>query len=426
MKPIPLIFNHLKFTSNVFKMSLLGFQQGVDVEQWLHEPSQSDFRELGFLGAFYESILDFFKILVKAVKTPQAPKTFSSAEVTSRYSRQLQRFFLWGDGCSASEGSLDEALSKTMDLRMNVLSLMLSLSRVLSKDFWHLVDRDGCSLEKRENIWNIKRMEEQAETMLKGMRPFDVEEDPGETESLPDSELSELDHETILDDIITYVDCLTDLYQALENPAVDFPGETDIEQPASEEFTVSSAQALNYCRKIRDQHPSLPKYLVERLGELNAVRLSRLMSLEIMEGDVEPSDLQPLATNMMEMNKTVHTEISEVTEDLLSENQHQLTDTTKSTFQSGSIFDSESNRLGPGQQLRNQILKRRPPHRLAQTGDDTASIATFASYNTTASSIASGRPRVPPMPDEGAEGGTFTCPSCCKRIKRFTSRTQWK
>ena len=182
--------------------------------------------------------------------------------------------------------------------------------------------------------------------------------------------------EDVVDDLADYVDCLMDLSQCLEHPALDFD-ETRHLPP--EVFNASSPQALLFCRRIRDRFPVLPLFLVERLGEANSIRSNRVREAQLRipsgkEGDVG----------------------DDITETLFSDSMPKNTDTTKSTFQSDSIFD-------------------RP-----------MSVATFATTATTWSAIEQGRLRVPPLPKEAETDDGFLCIACAKRLTDVKNRTNWK
>jgi hypothetical protein len=69
-----------------------------------------------------------------------------------------------------------------------------------------------------------------------------------------ESDTSEYEATEILEEISIYVDCL-DLSPSLDNPALDIQVEGSDEPltQVKESFTVSSEEALIYCRKIRDR-----------------------------------------------------------------------------------------------------------------------------------------------------------------------------
>ncbi|KAK3989643.1 hypothetical protein QBC44DRAFT_369941 [Cladorrhinum sp. PSN332] len=108
----------------------------------------------------------------------------------------------------------------------------------------------------------------------------------------PQTQESTSDAGEILDSVTTYIDCLMDLSDSLQNPVQDLlNGQLSALEP--ERFEVRP-DADRYCRRIRDQYPLLPKYLVEHLGILNAERYFRLRSLD--EDALEVIDSNSIST----------------------------------------------------------------------------------------------------------------------------------
>ncbi|KAL2686878.1 hypothetical protein Neosp_004420 [[Neocosmospora] mangrovei] len=208
----------------------------------------------------------------------------------------------------------------------------------------------------------------------------------------------------IMEEISIYIDCLLDLASALDNPALDILTD-DLEEPFSgvkESFTTSCEEALTYCRKIRDRFDALPKYLVERLAEANVVRASmiREMQRQVLEKETAAND--------------------GITESLFSGKCLPVTEDTKSSAPTTSVFSSA---LASSSKWSAQSASAGRHVNLAEFGDD-ISEATFASFSTTASSIAMGRPRMPPMPD--IQDGGFDCTVCQLHLTDVTTRKQWK
>lgn len=210
-----------------------------------------------------------------------------------------------------------------------------------------------------------------------------------------DSEYSEGDFAEGVDDISTFTDCLMDLAPALENPALDIEFKEE-SNSTMETFQVSSTMAANYCRKIRDRFPNLDIKMVQKLGEANQVRSQRIQEALIqsesaaMKGGEVPQD---------------------VSEPLFSRSGGKHTETTKSTFVSGSIFSTDRNATGG-------VSK--------EDYDDVASQTTFATFSTVFSKAAQGIPRVPPLPESARAGRPFRCVACGRLLRNIRNRRVWK
>ncbi|KAK3379615.1 hypothetical protein B0T24DRAFT_519888, partial [Lasiosphaeria ovina] len=306
--------------------------RAIDVESWLTEPG-AYMSGLGLAGSFYEAILHLFTKLVRHAKSLNAEHHVQPA-VAHKYTHELRRFYLWGDGFDAGEGHLDEILVGSAELRANVLSLLFQLSRVLTTELGRLAGVENLQADSwfAAELAEVKRMQEKVNIVLQDPASFfDL---PGDVESLSGSQASDMDDEDVLDDIAVYLDCLMDLCQALENPAVDLIDEQDVLAQEAELFAVSSQPAVNYCRKIRDQYPQLPKFLVERLGELNVVRVAHLLEqerLKLAAGLAGAATIQGTTQKSLGPRDN-QTWTNPPTESLVSESHRNPTDTTKSTL----------------------------------------------------------------------------------------------
>ena len=76
-----------------------------------------------------------FKLLTSLLEAAR-----QSDNVTSRDERQcqneLERLFLWGDGFGAANGSLDDSLDKSTDLKMNIILLLSKLGRTVTESMF--------------------------------------------------------------------------------------------------------------------------------------------------------------------------------------------------------------------------------------------------------------------------------------------------
>ncbi|KAH6984276.1 hypothetical protein BKA56DRAFT_481600, partial [Ilyonectria sp. MPI-CAGE-AT-0026] len=309
--------------------------EAVDVHSWLSEPGDYSC-SLGIVGSFYGAIFDLFSKLVKAVQLCENSRN-SASETARPYSHELRRLYLWGDGFSVEDGHLDEILTNASELRHNVLSLLFQLSRVLSSEFDRVMGLDKSQLQGlSEDMSDLRRMQEQVGLTLQDSSAAQMSPS-ADSDSVSDSRSSDTGQEN-LEDISTYIDCLMDLSQAVEHPAMDLFDDPDEEsQQEAELFDVSTPQALSYCRKIRDRFSHLPKYLVERLGELNAERALCISRAEAAR-DLEPGTvgISDKAEGGLD-NKSI---TDPPTESLFSSTNPRLTETTKSTMPTEQhIFD---------------------------------------------------------------------------------------
>ncbi len=284
------------------------------------------------------------------------------------------------------DGDLDEVLAHSKELNFRVLSLLLRLGTVvlqgLSRDS---VPSSQVLTEQRDDL---RTLLDTTETLLQEPEP----DESARPYTPSESDASEYEAMEILEEISIYVDCLLDLSPSLDNPAFDIQAETSDEPPtqSKESYTVSSEEALIYCRKIRDRFEVLPKYLVERLAEANVLRA---IALREMRSQPTKHDA-PINDN--------------ITESLFSTTDHRVTETTKSTGPSSSVFSKVSF----------------SGHVPVLEFDDNASEVTFASFSTAASAISLGRPRVPPIPE--IQGDGFNCPICFSCVTNVKTRKEWK
>jgi hypothetical protein len=214
-----------------------------------------------------------------------------------------------------------------------------------------------------------------------------------QSDAFSDSDVSESDFAEGIDDLAIYTDCLMDLAPALENPATDLNFKEQVDSKI-ETFRVSSAMAASYCRKIRDRFPNLDIILVERLGEANQTRSQRIQESLLANSEAQTKDSPDL-------------EIPSGS--VFSESCPELTETTKPTYFSESVYDEDRD----GGLTKDEY-------------DDVASQTTCASFSTTFSTMSQGRPRVPALPEEAKSGNPFECLACGKELRNIRTRQVWK
>lgn len=312
---------------------------------------------------------------------------------------ELERFLLWCQGLEVADGRLDVVLLRSKELHHQVLSLLIRLgTATLQAMLQASLESSQLQLDDCDHL---RALLDIAETMLKS--PGFDEHEMGDTPS--DSDESDSGMVEIVEEMSIYVDCLLDLAPALDNPALDIKTDDCPEEPppgTKESFNTSCEEALVYCRKIRDRFDALPKYLVERLAEANVVRAAKIRAMQSQAVDQETP-----------VNHST-------TESLFSGRRPPMTEMTKSSVPPPSVFSS-----APASSSRYPTQ----PTSVSRHVDladfnDNSSEATFASFSTATSSAATGRPRIPPMPDRQAGG--FDCTVCQLRLTDIMTNKQWK
>src|SRR5277367_3823672 len=287
----------------------LSFLSRQDVESWVPEPAPS--KGAGFVAKLFTTIN-------RAMASLTSVLSMTKDEAHQRCRNEFERFFLWGQGLSIVDGDLDEVLVHSKELHFRVLSLLLRLGTAVLQGLSR--DPVPSSQVLTEQCDDLRTLLDTTETMLQEPEPHESARPYTPSES----DASEYEVREILEEISIYVDCLLDLSPSLDNPALDIQVEGSDEPPtqAKESFTVSSEEALVYCRRIRDRFEVLPKYLVERLAEANVLRAAALREMRSRPTKHEA----PIS--------------DDITESLFSTTDHRVTETTKSTVPSSSVFSS--------------------------------------------------------------------------------------
>ncbi|UZP32328.1 hypothetical protein NXS19_000144 [Fusarium pseudograminearum] len=338
----------------------------VGVQSWLPEPSKNSIP--GLAGTVFGAILALFIPLARYVEDDKDGKHIAIG--SRNLLHEVERLFLWGDGFSASDGQLDEILSKSSELRESVLSSLYELGVTLK----NIALRTCYTSESNKTrgldapMRELQGLLEQTSILLYGSDSLDGRD------AMSESGSSTTDLSECFEDITAYIDCLMDLSVALENPVLDLET-VDATIPSFqnlETFDVSSSQALTFCRKVRDRFPKMEKWLVERLGENNARRASALKEARERCLDIETAS---------------------------------STDLANPVFEQSNINSS-----------RRPVSTRRFAHIPASN----------ASLSTIASSITDSRPRVPPLPEEALEDKPFSCLACHQKIAHKMTPKDWK
>ncbi|KAK3983972.1 hypothetical protein QBC44DRAFT_253938, partial [Cladorrhinum sp. PSN332] len=344
-------------------------------EKWRQGYDCSTIPSLGHAGSFWNAILQLFRKLLRAER--RSHHSTIAPDLFAKFVGELQRFYFWGEGFSASQGRLDEILDKSTELQHDTIFILEQLGRALSVDLCTLLNAN--SALDPELIVAVKEVDDMHKVVATLLRTTDDELDPDLGSgfmfaSRPEFEITPPDAHDILGDITDYIDSLMDLCDALENTAQDADWLHDRDAAVNPESFDVLPEADQYCRRIRDQYPFLPRFLVERLGNLNSKRYSRLRywgNHTIAQGpDLDREDSKPSVSG----------------------------DPTTET-RSSTVFDKDS------------------------WHGDAMSLSTA---ETTDFGNTKGKPRVPPLPAEAKDGAPFRCPICHIIVSGITSRAEWK
>jgi len=376
------------------------------VERWRQDYSTSaPDPNLGPTGTFYHAILRLFTKLVSFGK--QNLLLSSQDFQAANYCAELHRYYVWGSDVSASSGQLDQTLANSSELQYNVWFLLEQLSRTLHTDLFRLLQAGSSPDEELHN--EREEVVEMQKAVMEILSDADFSVDTSsDVESLSSSHVSEPGGDEILNAIATYIDCLMDLCDAIENPAPNWADEEDV-APENEIFDVPR-EAERHCRRIRDQYPFLPKYLVERLGNFNALRYARFNS---------PAPVPVLvgAAILHTNEDKSHKSDDPPSEDLLSSSHRPTTATDQSV-----VFDEDPVSRIPVCYPPDAA----PPCKNEDTEDNAATVFSVATYRTTESTRVNGRRTVPPEPPETEDGRPFNCNICHTIVRNVRGRPEWK
>lgn len=348
---------------------------------------------LGLAGCLLESILTSITALARL--SLQQGHDDSSLTYSKTLHRKSEQLLLWGDGHTAFDGSLDDLLSKSTQLRHAIFASLYGLGSAIETEWsrvevWQSTNNKGNNINQ-SSLKELRMLLEQAAFILD--RSSDLNKN-----YLSDDDCSLTGIDDFFDDVSGYIDCLTDLSFALDNPILD-PEPFDSFNRTSESFEVASPLAIPYCHRIRDRFDKLEKWLVERLGEANAHRADSLRVLRDMNQQARTAQLD------------VET--------------HTPSEPPPSTkfFDSGlGLLSTQSGRTSE----RPLHALTRPSPDIPDFSVDASSLATSKSFTTIASTLTLGRPRVPLLPKEAQTGVTFSCTVCRRQLPCRLARDVWR
>ncbi|UPK96270.1 hypothetical protein LCI18_007205 [Fusarium solani-melongenae] len=165
------------------------------------EPDPPDHPPLGLIGNLFNTILE---------SCVNACQRLTSTEQSRRLRSESERFFLWGDGVSVTDGQLDKALATSSELYQTTLSALYELGSIINDDLVRAAAPTG-PVNHLAGSRELRLLLREASAIL------DTSNATGDSEGLSDDENGPHSLEDVLDDMVTYIDCLMDLSLALES-----------------------------------------------------------------------------------------------------------------------------------------------------------------------------------------------------------------
>ncbi|KAH6103215.1 hypothetical protein HBI69_201440 [Parastagonospora nodorum] len=345
-----------------------GLQGENDIERWQACAGTEAEDDVGIVARLLQACIDSIAHLLLSADPSPACKQLR---------RSLVRMKLWANGHNAWNGGLDSILEKSKSLRHTTLSILNPLCRILSNDLYrHADSKDTATMELyihtaqiySQTKWLLKQAEE-------GVSESDSDSDSDSevNSDSPGSEITSGGTESLAEDVKIHVQCLFDLSNALEYPAID-PEPTD--EPSL--LKVEQRAAHDYHKDlIVAKFPKVHMELAECLGKISWDRYQRMQE----EREINASN--PTGRPAEE-------------EEMAASGQ-------KSRFAESEFIDSGLGTSLPA-----------PRSRYAET---------VISFMT---SITGGkRIQIPPLPAEARTGAQFECNACGKHIRAATNR-DWR
>ncbi|KAH7398766.1 hypothetical protein DE146DRAFT_504063 [Phaeosphaeria sp. MPI-PUGE-AT-0046c] len=288
--------------------------------------------------------------------------------------RSLSILKLWSMGHGAWDGRLDSMLERSMDLRRTTLSILTPLCRALNNGvhkYANLDDPVTIQLQKHnsqiysQTTWLLRETDGNiSDSESDGYSSSDNDI------SVPTKQDGGLDR--LAEDVKVHVQCLNDLSNALESPAIDpkpndEPSVLKVEQRAAHDYHVDLVTA---------KFPKAQTELAESLGKISWDRYQRMQ-------------------NEREIN--THSTAG-----------HPAKEGMVASAQKSHVADSEFKDSGLGTSL---------PAPLTRYAETVVSFMT---------SIARGkRVQIPPLPQEAKSGSQFEC-NACGRLVRAVNNREWR
>jgi hypothetical protein len=104
-----------------------------DLQLWLEQSSDGSqpisLWRHGLAGNLFEATCRLLSSLQEAAEVSDKV----TLEAKQQCQNEIERLFLWGDGFGAGDGSLDDVLDKSTELKTSVLSLLSELGEVTTR-----------------------------------------------------------------------------------------------------------------------------------------------------------------------------------------------------------------------------------------------------------------------------------------------------
>ncbi|KAI9695603.1 MAG: hypothetical protein M1820_008528 [Bogoriella megaspora] len=261
--------------------------------------AKDDSRSVGIVHRLYQPSCALLRCLLQS----QFPKRgVPERKDTRSYKTALRRIYhsyvLWGDGLNVSHGTLDDQLETSVSLRMEVVRLLRSVAKTLTRnpDVRKAKDASG-TFQKAQGGREISHLILQLENVLEETI-FVVganEEDSSDSEddiSFRNNENSQhrLDNlKGTVEDLDADVQCLLDFVPALETLQQDNDFEGNL---ANIDLKLEFVQHHPFTGLIHESYPNAESTLAEQLGRLNWERWLRLQEQRRYNEDTEQNVLQ--------------------------------------------------------------------------------------------------------------------------------------
>lgn len=360
----------------------------MDTSQSTGIPSKR--ADAGLSVDLYSSIVYSFSHLARS---PQ--KENSSHEYSKFFRDELERLHLWGDGLSVLDGHLDETLSQSPELRQAVIARLYEMGSLIHHTLLpaFLPEHDIPAF-----LVHYKEL---------GLHLVTASLEIGEDGNFPSNDI--VGSDTILDDLPAVfeelqalVDCLMDLSLVLDdvpNSGGTNPGTVE----STKLFEVSSPEALLYCHSIRNEYPRLPQKIVERLGEVNAIRSTLIISMTNNQQQKSDEDVSEIGPGSKKWRRSARLALPKAPESISSR---------------PNIATSSNARQLPAKSLLNDPLPTASEN--SSTGYKDVTFNTFAPMKSKDDQ------QVPPLPPGASLGQPFNCPLCSTHLINITHLSQWE
>lgn len=259
----------------------------VQIENWQEETSTSAIPgELGIIGQLFQGCIDLYSTLLGKAKEDLS---FASKEKMI-LERNYQILRLWADGHGVLSGQLDAILQRSTDLQQITLVTLNSLSKVIyqRKSSLCVLKSNRINLPLGLITYVLCDQEDEKVSLLRDTRILNlideskcvIREAQGDSDgSQSDSDDSEYDDpndniQYVTEDIKTYTQCLVDLNNSIECPAIDSQY-NDRHTPAILALEGKDAYGY-YAGLVRTKFPRANSDLAKCLGKANWERRQRL------------------------------------------------------------------------------------------------------------------------------------------------------